>query len=193
MCVRRAVPRARRPNTSSLGAPLPRSLFCGRTAMDELAPMDGLAPLAAADRGRSPPLIHVPHRDGVPLAGSAARKAQDDLTAAIKLAPPQRCGRGTRCARAATMLLPARARARIHSLMHATLAPNLVLARLTALLRVYCRLHVLQARAIGIRCSTGACHRPPFGRVGDSRPGFRLSAQRPPPPPPPPLRRDEGR
>ena len=75
----------------------------------------------------------------------------------------------------------------------ATLAPNLVLARLTALLRVYCRLHVLQARAIGIRCSTGACHRPPFGRVGDSRPGFRRSAQRPPPPPPPPLRRDEGR
>ena len=144
-------------------------------------------------RGRSPPLIYLLHRDGVPLAGSAARKAQDDLTAAIKLAPPQRCGRGTRCARAATMLLPARARARIHSLMHATLAPNLVLARLTALLRVYCRLHVLQARAIGIRCSTGACHRPPFGRVGDSRPGFRLSAQRPPPPPPPPLRRDEGR
>ena len=43
--------------------------------------------------------------------------------------------------RAATILLPARARARIHSPLHATLALNVVLAKLTALLPVCCRLH----------------------------------------------------
>ena len=42
------------------------------------------------------------------------------------------------------------------------------------------------ASTLGIRCSTGACHRAPCGRVGGSRPGLRHSVQRPPPPPLPP-------